>query len=61
LPGRRTQPTNAVEYAVCPVWLADQGDQVVDVLNRGLQNDQKQLANLLRAASPSERFPPDAY
>ena len=27
----------------------------------GLQNDQIQLANLLRAASPSERFPPDAY
>jgi len=56
-PNRRT----AVEYAVCLVWLADQGDQVVDVLNRRLQNDQKQLANLLRAANLTERFPPDAY
>jgi len=35
-PNRRT----AVEYAVCLVWLADQTDQVVDVLNRGLRQDQ---------------------
>jgi hypothetical protein len=56
-PNRRT----AVEYAVCLVWLADQGDQVVDVLNRWHQRDQKQLANLLRAANLTERFPPDAY
>jgi hypothetical protein len=56
-PNRRT----AVEYAVCLVWLADQGDQVVDVLNRGLRNDQIQLANRLRAASLTERLPPDGY
>jgi hypothetical protein len=56
-PNRRT----AVEYAVCLVWLADQTEQVVDVLNRGLRQDQIQLANRLREASLTERVPPDAY
>jgi hypothetical protein len=56
-PNRRT----AVEYAVCLVWLADQTDQVVDILNRGLQQDQIQLANRLRDARLTERFPRDAY
>jgi hypothetical protein len=56
-PNRRT----AVEYAVWLVWLADQTDQVVDVLNRGLRQDQIQLANRLRDAGLTERVPPDAY
>lgn len=56
-PNRRT----AVESAVCLVWLADQGDHVVDVLNRGLRNDQIQLANRLREANLVERFPPADY
>lgn len=56
-PNRRT----AVEYAVCLVWLADEGDHVIDVLNRRLRNNQIQLAKRLREASLTERFPQDAY
>ncbi len=56
-PNRRT----AIEYAVGLVWLADQGDRVVDVLNRRHRNDQIQLANRLREANLTERFPPDVY
>jgi hypothetical protein len=50
----------AIEYALYLVWLADEGDQVVDVLNRGFQREQRQLANRLESADQVAQHPPEA-
>jgi hypothetical protein len=41
---------------MCLVWLADEGDKVVDVLNRAHISSQIQLANAMREADLVERF-----
>jgi Family of unknown function (DUF5677) len=51
----------AIEYALYLVWLADEGDHVVDVLNRGFQREQQQLANRLRSADLVDQHPPEAF
>ncbi|MEY9965344.1 hypothetical protein ABIA33_003386 [Streptacidiphilus sp. MAP12-16] len=56
-PNRRA----AVEHTMTLLWLADEGDSVVDVFNRGLQQDQIQLANMLRAADMTHTMQSDAY
>ncbi len=52
-PNRRT----ILEYLLFLVWLADDGESVVDVLNRSLQNDQKGMATRLRSESLFEQYP----
>lgn len=56
-PNRRA----ALEYSLFLVWLADQGDYVVDVLTRGLRTHQLRMADGLCAAEALDRYPPDAY
>jgi hypothetical protein len=56
-PNRRS----AVEHTMALLWLADEGDSVVDVFNRGLQKDQIQLANMLRAAEMTDTMQSAAY
>lgn len=56
-PNRRT----AIEYAVHLVWLADEREKAVDVLNRGLQGDQIQFAKRIEEAGLRERIPQEAY
>jgi hypothetical protein len=51
----------AFEYALYLVWLADEGDHAVDVLNRGFQREQLRLANHLRSADLVHQHPPEAF
>jgi hypothetical protein len=55
-PNRRT----AIEYTLYLVWLANEGDHVVDVLNRGLQQSQVQMERRLRADNAIASFPQEA-
>ncbi|MGH4013863.1 MAG: hypothetical protein ACRDSL_08015 [Pseudonocardiaceae bacterium] len=55
-PNRRT----IVEYILFLAWLADDGESVVDVLNRSLQNEQKHMATRLSGASLLDQFPEHA-
>lgn len=52
-PNRRT----LVEYILFLAWLADDGDEVVDVLNRKLMTEQKLMSTRLRAEGMLDRFP----
>jgi hypothetical protein len=52
-PNRRT----IIEYILALAWLADDGESVVDVLNRSLQNGQKLMATQLRKNSMLDGFP----
>lgn len=52
-PNRRT----IIEYALFLAWLVDDGDSVVDVLNRATQNEQKQMMTRLRDDPILEKFP----
>ena len=56
-PNRRT----VVEYGTFLVWLAEDGDRVVDVMNRGLQRDQRNLDKRIRENSMMDHFPAAAY
>lgn len=55
-PNRRT----IIEYILALAWLADDGESVVDVLNRALQNEQKLMATRLRNDAILEQFPEHA-
>jgi hypothetical protein len=46
-----------IEYILALAWLVDDGESVVDVLNRSLQNDQKLMATQLRKNSMLDGFP----
>lgn len=52
-PIRRT----VFEYTLGLTWLADDGESVVDVLNRALQNGHKLLSTRLSKDSLADRFP----
>ncbi|MEY9845213.1 hypothetical protein ABH940_002283 [Streptacidiphilus sp. BW17] len=56
-PNRRS----AFEHALSLFWLVDLGDDAVDILNRALQEDQKQLANLVKAAGLEQKVSEEAY
>lgn len=46
----------ALEYTMCTIWLADAGEEAVEVLNRGLASNHKLLRENLTAADLA-RFP----
>jgi hypothetical protein len=43
------------------VWLAEDGDHVVDALNRSLQGEQRRLAQRLESAEKTDRLPPEVF
>lgn len=50
----------AIEYTLGTIWLADAGDDAVDVLNRRLQASHKKLDGHLSSSGLDGRFPPGA-
>jgi hypothetical protein len=55
-PNRRT----IFEYLLTLAWLSDDGESVVDVLNRGLQRDQIRLSRYVKQHSILDNFPEQA-
>jgi hypothetical protein len=51
----------AIEYTLGTTWLADAGDDAVDVLNRKLQASHQKLDRDIKGAGLDERFPPGAF